>query len=204
MFHVEYYFRFRDAFPDFDTYVDEIKRHILDDTQFTNDELKLSYWLMVANYWMSPVAYYDDDLFKLNHAYKVSIHLPKLLNQMETMKDIEELADFNLTNEVVRILDRVKETGVESTQLAKRNDTPKQGNNEDLLTDKYLSQSERVSGEGSTNEDEDVEETTKNDDTELKQLMTKLSIIDYSFVESYVEQFRRDFLQIKIGGEFYQ
>lgn len=204
MAYFEYYHRFRDTYKSLDEYVALVKENLLDDTQFSDAELKLSFWLMVGNFWMAPIAFTDEDLFKLDHAQKVSIHLPRLINQMNTMDDIGELSDFNLTNAVSRLINRVSAGEVESTQLAKRNDTPKLGNNVDLLTDTYISESNRVSGDGTSSETEDLTHTETRDDTSFKKLLSKLSAVDYTFVETYINKFKDEFIKIKIGGEFFQ
>ena len=195
--------RFKDTFPDFETYKTRVKENLFDDTQFTDGELELSYYLL-QRYWLSSYAYADEDIFVLEHAQKVMFNLPKLLSQMDAMDTIRTSNDFNLTNQEVTTGTRNTVQEAENDRLHKFNNTPKLGQNVDLISDEFLTSSDRDNADSNSTLDETVNNTKTMTDTPYKQLLEKLKTVDYTFIQSYIEKFRQQFMQTTIGSPFYQ
>lgn len=195
--------RFKDTFPDFETYKTRVKENLFDDTQFTDGELELSYYLL-QRYWLSSYAYADEDIFVLEHAQKVMFNLPKLLSQMDAMDTIRTSNDFNLTNQEVTTGTRNTVQEAENDRLHKFNNTPKLGQNVDLISDTFLTSSDRDKLNSSGEIDETANQTVTRTDTPYKQLLEKMKAVDYSFIETYIKAFRDQFMTTTIGSVFYQ
>lgn len=195
--------RFCDTFPDLATYILKIKENLHDDQQFTDEQIELSYYLL-HRYWLSPYAYGDEDMFVMDHAQDVMIHLPTLINKLDAMHNINESTNFNLTNDEITSGNRNTLQEAENDRLHKFNNTPKLGQNVDLISDTFLTSSDRDKLNSSGEIDETINQTVTRTDTPYKQLLEKLKVVDYRFIENYINAFKNEFMQTTIGSVFYQ